>query len=89
MTEPKPPLDLNTRLSLRQKQTAVALGISERKLREITPQLTTVWIGRVRLYPVEALRNWLIEEAERQAEAVKNRNQIVKQSLRRVPNPGP
>jgi hypothetical protein len=60
---------LDSRLALRPKEAAEALGICERKLRQLTPRLPVVRIGGVVLYPVQALRRWLDEEAERQRAA--------------------
>ena len=65
---PETGVDLSTRLALRPKEAAVALGVSERKLREILPELPTVRTGGVVLIPLDALREWLasrirVEEA--------------------------
>ena len=56
-------LSLDTRLALRPKEAAEALGISERKLREILPEIPHVRTGGVVLLPVESLRKWLREQA--------------------------
>ena len=58
------PLSLDTRLSLRPKEAADALGLSERKLRELLPELPTVRRGGIVLIPVDQLRKWLREESE-------------------------
>jgi excisionase family DNA binding protein len=55
---------LPNRLALRPKEAAEALGLSERKLRELLPELPTVRRGNVVLIPVEPLRKWLCEESE-------------------------
>ena len=52
-------LHLADRLALRPKEAAEALGLSERKLREVLPQLPHVRVGGAVLLPVEALRSWL------------------------------
>lgn len=62
-------LDLRGRLALRPPEAAAALGLSERKFRQIASRLPGVWIDSVRLYPIEALRGWLAEEAAQQARA--------------------
>jgi len=61
-----PELDaaLDRRLALRLKEAAFALGISERKLREMLPELPHVRHGSVVLFPVESLREWLRVRAE-------------------------
>ena len=53
------------RLALRPKEAALALGLSERKLRELLPELPHVRRGGVLLFPVESLRQWLEEQARR------------------------
>lgn len=53
-------------LSLRPREAALALGIGERKLWELTNSnaIPHVHIGRAVLYPVDGLREWLAREAE-------------------------
>lgn len=59
-----PPLpDLSTRLALRQEEAALALGVSVRTLRSMLPKLPVVRCGTIPLFPVEALRDWLKQEA--------------------------
>ena len=64
-TDPGEPL----RLALRPKEAARALGISERKLWEITADQTSgvphIHWGKVVVYPVDALRLWLAAQAGR------------------------
>lgn len=57
------PLDLAGRLALRPAEAAIALGVSERKLRELLPRLPHVRMDGVVMLPVDALRRWLAEEA--------------------------
>ena len=57
-------LDLRGRLALRPVEAAEALGISERRLRSLLPQLPHVREGGVVLLPVEGLRRWLEERAK-------------------------
>ena len=51
------------RLALRPPEAAAALGISERKLRELLPELPHVRRGGVLMIPIEPLRRWLEEQA--------------------------
>ena len=51
-------------IALRPKQAARALGISERKLREILPELPHVRIGGAVVIPVQLLKKWLVERAD-------------------------
>lgn len=53
---------LNDRLALRPKEAAEALGLSERKIRELIPELPHVRVGGAVLLPVEGLRAWLREQ---------------------------
>ena len=57
------PLPPELRLALRPKQAAEALGISERRLRQLVPKLPHVRLDGVLLFPVEELRAWLAEQA--------------------------
>lgn len=53
-------------LALRPRDAAVALGIGERLLWSKTNagEIPHVRIGRAVLYPVESLRQWLLEQVE-------------------------
>ena len=57
------PLSLDSRVALRPKEAAEALGLSERKLRELLPELPTVRRGGIVLVPIEGLREWLRDES--------------------------
>ena len=63
-------LHLDGRLALRPTEAAEALGISERKLRQLLPRLPHVRLDGVVVLPVEQLRRWLAEHAEAQASRV-------------------
>ena len=63
-TQEKKRLDLASRLALRPAEAAHALGIGERTLRQILPELPHVRVGGAILLPVEALRRWLEERAK-------------------------
>lgn len=58
--------DIPPRLALRPKEAAVALGISARKLWEITADRTSgipfKRLGKAVVYPVDALRAWLLKQ---------------------------
>ncbi len=56
--------NLATRLALRPKEAAEALGISERKLREMLPELPHIRRAGVVMLPVMALQRWLDDEAK-------------------------
>ena len=57
------PLDLANRLALSPEEAAAALGIGERTLRQILPELPHFYVGRRVLLPVESLRAWAEEQA--------------------------
>ena len=52
-------------LALRPREAAQALGLSARKLWELTNrnEIPHVHVGRAVLYPVDSLRAWLAEQA--------------------------
>ena len=56
-------LFLADRLALRPAEAARALGISERKLRQILPQVPHLQAGVAILIPVDSLKEWLQEQA--------------------------
>ncbi len=67
------PVQLSERLALRPAEAAQALGIGERTLRQILPELPHVRVGGAVLLPVEGLQAWLRERAKTEkgrAEAV-------------------
>jgi hypothetical protein len=66
MSEPNELPKLDSRLALRSTEAAATLGMSERKFRDISSRLPAVWIDSVKLFPVDALRRWLNDEAEQQ-----------------------
>jgi excisionase family DNA binding protein len=55
--------NLSGRLALRPREAAEALGISERKLRELLGRIPHVRLDGVLLFPVDALRAWLAAQA--------------------------
>ena len=56
--------DLRTRLALRPKEAAEALGISERTLRGLLPELPHIRVGGVVMIPVQQLEDWLRRRSE-------------------------
>jgi hypothetical protein len=73
------PVRLDERLALRPKEAALALGISERALRALLPQLPRLRIGNLVLLPVAALQRWLDERAE----AEKARSDVIADEILR------
>ena len=57
-------LNLADRLALRPKEVAKALGLSERTVREIMPELPKIRVGKALLVPIDCLREWLREQAQ-------------------------
>ena len=51
-------------LSLRPRDAAKALGIGERKLWSLTNcgEIPHIKLGKVTLYPVDSLREWLVQQ---------------------------
>ena len=60
------PLALSDRLGLRPAEVARVLGLSERSVRQILPELPHLRIGSSVVIPVEPLREWLREQAKNQ-----------------------
>ena len=58
-SSPEPRAELTDRLALRPAEVAGALGLSERTIRQILPQLPHLRVGGAVLVPVEGLREWL------------------------------
>ena len=57
-------LNLSGRMALRPKEAAHALGICERKLREILPELPHMRLGGVVIIPVKPLEAWLAAQSK-------------------------
>ena len=55
---------LSDRLGLRPVEVAKALGLSERTIRQVLPELPHLRIGSTVVIPVDGLRTWLRERAE-------------------------
>ena len=72
---------LDGRLALRPAEAAQALGISERKLRQLLPKLPIVREGGVVLIPVDGLRAWLARCASVEADEIRG---AAGETLRRV-----
>lgn len=54
-------------ICVRADEAARLLGISKRKLRELTPELPFIRAGGCILFPVDALRRWAAERAAKGA----------------------
>ena len=61
---PDDPLRLCDRLALRPKEAAQVLGLSERALRALLPELPHVRAGGAVLLPVDLLQEWLRQRAD-------------------------
>ena len=59
-------VNLADRLALRPREVAEMLGVSERTIRQILPELPTVRIGSIVLVPTKMLEKWLEERVERE-----------------------
>ena len=64
--QPPEVLRLADRLALRPREAAAALGVSERKLRQLLPKLPHVREDGVVLLPVVQLQRWLADRARAQ-----------------------
>ena len=61
---------LADRLALRVTEVAEALGLSERTVRQILPELPHVRVGSAVVIPVDQLREWLRDRAQQETGAV-------------------
>ena len=75
---------LGERLALRPKEAARALGLSERKLRELLPELPHLRRGGILLFPVDQLREWLAAQARADRSTVE---EIAEEAVRAVGKP--
>ncbi len=64
MSSGEKPFRLSNRLGLRPAEVADVLGISERSVRQVLPELPHLRIGTAVVVPVDALRDWLRRRAE-------------------------
>ena len=61
---------LANRLALRPAEVAKALGVSERTVRQILPELPHLRMGTAVVVPVDSLREWLKERAQAEVNRV-------------------
>lgn len=62
LTEPAP-IELASRLALRQSEAAAVLGISVRAFRNLQSEIPHIRRGGVVLVPIEGLKAWLDEQS--------------------------
>ena len=58
------PIILAERLALTVPETAAALGVSERHLRDLLPEIPHAHLGNRIVIPVEQVRKWLAEQTK-------------------------
>ena len=73
----RPALALADRLALTVPEAAIALGISERHLRELLPEIPHVHLGGRVVIPVRAMEEWLRERAN----AERNRAETIAEDV--------
>ena len=61
---PKRPIILAERLALSVPETATALGVSERHLRDLLPEIPHTRLGGRVVIPVEQMRKWLADQTK-------------------------
>ena len=62
--KPKPEFELSNRLGLTVEEAADTIGVSERHLRSLLPEIPHCRVGSRVVVPVEPLRQWLHERAQ-------------------------
>ncbi len=80
-SSPEPRAEFTDRLALRPAEVARALGLSERTIRQILPQLPHLRVGGAVLVPVEGLREWLRTQSRIEGSTVDRAVQEVLASL--------
>ena len=73
---------LSNRLALRPAEVAEALGLSERTIRQLLPELPVVRIGTAVVVPTDLLKEWLRERAQQEKGAVDRAVEDVLDGLR-------
>ena len=81
MSEPTKPLCLADRIGLTVEEAAKVLGVSERHLRSILPEIPHTRLGGRVVVPVDDLRRWLSERARAGPSRV---DQIVDEELQHI-----
>ena len=76
-------LHLGDRLALSIAEAAQAIGVSERHLRAVLPEIPHFRVGRRVVIPVEPLREWLRQRAETERGTVDRVVEDVLQALDR------
>ena len=61
------PSDLSVRMALRPREAAEALGVSERTIREVLPEIPHTHLGACVVIPVHSLRAWLDKKVSQDA----------------------
>ena len=72
---------LQGRLALRPKEAATALGVSERTLRQLLPELPTIRRGGVVLIPITGLQQWLRDESRAEGDRVEQAVEEILESV--------
>lgn len=84
MAEKRRSIDLANRLTLRADETALVLGVSLRKLRDMLPRLPHFRDGGTLLFPVEGLHRFI---AERVGQPSAERDSVVGTDSRSMASP--
>ena len=61
---PQRPIKLDERLALTVSETADALGVSVRHLRDLLPEIPHIYLGNRIVIPVDQMRKWLAEQTK-------------------------
>ena len=79
-------VQLDTRLALRPSEAAGALGVSERTIRKMLPELPHTYFGTAIVIPVDALRQWLAERVAHQDQEAAQAAEAILSSIGRGPD---
>lgn len=80
------PLRLSERLALRTHEVAAVLGVSERTVRGMLPELPHTYFGRCLVFPTNLLREWLDDRVRTQAGQIENVSKEILKAIEATPD---
>jgi hypothetical protein len=80
------PLRLSERLALRTHEVAAVLGVSERTVRGMLPELPHTYFGRCLVFPTNLLREWLDDRVRTQEGQIENVSKEILKAIEATPD---
>ena len=75
------PIILAERLALTVPEAATALGVSERHLRDLLPEIPHTYLGSRIVIPVEAMQKWLSDQTKAESNQI---DEVVNDILKEI-----